>query len=121
MRERPDPKVVAVSTQAGAADLKSARWAQNRKAGSDSARFGAGVGAPVAVDEELVALGVAATDGAPIPTDGIMTRLGSSEGGRWAAVTVDAGANGEAQLDSASAASAESVQMRNEGLVISVD
>jgi hypothetical protein len=56
--------------------------------------------------------------GAPIPIAGIITRLGNSDAGRWVAGTAADGANGEAQLDNASAARKRT---RNEGLVMNVD
>ncbi|MEO6061074.1 MAG: hypothetical protein ABIQ99_03945 [Thermoflexales bacterium] len=108
------------SEQAGAAGLKSDRWAQNRKVDWGSACFGEGRGVAGARGEALMAAGDAATDGAPIPIAGIITRLGNSDGGRWAAGTADDGPNGEAQLDNASAASTARERIRNVCLVIFV-
>jgi hypothetical protein len=76
-----------------------------------------------AIVATLAAMGVAAAgwgapEGAPIPTAGIITRLGRSEAGRWAAGTADEGPNGEAQLESASAARAAKDRTWSAGLII---
>ena len=123
MRVTPDSNVVALTGQLGAAGLKSARCAQKRKPCPESACFGDGVGVAEMIAGAPVTLGVAAAAwtafaDAPAPTAGIMTRLGNSDDGRWAAGTADDGVNGEAQLVRASATNAAAEKRRSEGVVI---
>ena len=81
------------------------------------------MGVAVMITGAPVTMGVAAAAwkafaDAPAPTAGIMTRLGNSEDGRWAAGTADDGVKGEAQPERASATNAAAEKRRSEGVVI---